>query len=63
MPIGDLFRYLGCGLLTILLLIFMIAGGIAFVRSHELTLCSHVWQQRFNITDVVTFACRNTRAP
>jgi hypothetical protein len=29
MPIGDLLRYFGCGLVTILLLIFMIAAGIA----------------------------------
>jgi hypothetical protein len=61
MPIGDLFRYLGCGLLTILLFIFMIAGTIAFAHSHEHTLCSYVLQQRAFIVDVVTLACRGAR--
>ena len=59
MPIGDLFRYLGCGLLTILLLIFMITGTLALARSNEHTLCSYVRQKRTYIVDVVTLACRN----
>src|SRR5215471_6450954 len=56
MLVGNLFRYLGCGLLTIPLLVLMIAGTVALARSNEDTLSSYVRQERCDIVDVVTLA-------